>query len=370
MVWWLIILAFSLYLPVTSSQNIMSAVMGKPVGVIGGGSFGTAIANLLAYNTDVILYARKEEVVNQINGREERHGIVLPERVTATTDPAEIAARCHLLFPVVPSSGFRSMMQDMAPYLRPYHILIHATKGFDVHGMAESEIEEKGITRSYVSTISEVIREESVVVRLGCLSGPNLAKEILEGQPTATLIASKFDEVISAGKSVLSSPVFHVFGSYDLLGAELAGALKNTIALGSGILKGYGLGKNIQAMLLTRGLMEMVYFGKAMGSEAEAFFGTAGIGDLIATATSKKSRNYTFGFRIGSGESLEQVSNTMPELAEGVRTLRITRHLAKHYKLRVPITEMLYRIVFEDFPIQKAMDYLMSFPYDVDVDVL
>ena len=124
------------------------------------------------------------------------------------------------------------------------------------------------------------------------------------------------------------------------------------------------------AALLTRGLMEMVYFGKAMGSEAQAFFGTAGIGDLIATATSKKSRNYTFGFRIGQGESLEEVSNTMPELAEGVRTLRITRHLAKFYKLRVPITEMLYQIVFEGFPIQKAMDYLMTFPYDVDVDIL
>lgn len=348
----------------------MSKKQGKPVGVIGGGSFGTAIANLLAYNTDVIIYARKAEVVAQINQRQKRHGIILPERVRATNDPAEITSRCHLLFPVVPSSGFRSMMRDMAPYLHPYHLLIHATKGFDVYGMNEDDIEEEGITRSYVSTISEVIRQESVVVRLGCMSGPNLAKEILEGQPTATLIASKFDEVISAGKAALSSPIFHVFGSYDLLGAELAGALKNTIALGSGLLKGYGLGKNIQAMLLTRGLMEMVHFGKAMGSEAEAFFGTAGIGDLIATATSKKSRNYTFGFRIGSGESLEEVMRSSSELAEGVRTLRITRHLAKHYRLRVPITEMLYAVIFEGFPIQKAMDYLMTFPYDIDVDVL
>lgn len=341
-----------------------------PVGVIGGGSFGTAIANLLAYNRDVVLYARNAKVVEQINSRQERHGIILPERVKATTSPEEVADKCRLLFPVVPSGAFRSMMRDLAPHLYPYHLMIHATKGFDVHGMQEEDIEENGITRKYVNTISEVIMQESVVARIGCLSGPNLAKEILEGQPTATLIASKYDEVINAGKNALSSPLFHVFGSHDLLGAELAGALKNTIALGSGLLKGYGLGKNIQAMLLTRGLMEMVYFGKAMGSEAQAFFGTAGIGDLIATATSKKSRNYTFGFRIGQGESLEEVSNTMPELAEGVRTLRITRHLAKFYKLRVPITEMLYQIVFEGFPIQKAMDYLMTFPYDVDVDIL
>jgi glycerol-3-phosphate dehydrogenase (NAD(P)+) len=207
-------------------------------------------------------------------------------------------------------------------------------------------------------------------VRIGCLSGPNLAKEILEGQPTATLIASKFDEVIAVGKNALSSPLFHVFGSHDLLGAELAGALKNVIALGSGLLKGYGLGKNIQAMLITRGLVEMIYFGRAMGSDVKAFLGTAGIGDLIATATSKKSRNYTFGFRLGSGERFAEVSATSDELAEGVRTLQITRHLANYYKLRVPITEMLYRIVFEDFPIQDAMDYLMTFPYNVDVDFL
>jgi glycerol-3-phosphate dehydrogenase (NAD(P)+) len=339
------------------------------VGVIGAGSFGTAISNLLAHNTDVYLYTRKQEVADAINQQKERMGIILPARVTATTDLAKVVDTCNLLFPVVSSNAFRSMMKELAPHLRPYHMLIHATKGFDLSGMQESEIEESGVGRVNVNTISEVIRQESLCVRIGCLSGPNLAKEILEGQPTATLIASKFNEVIHAGKEVLSSPVFHVFGSHDLLGAELAGALKNTMALGSGILKGYGLGKNIQAMLLTRGLMEMVYFGKAMGSEAKAFFGTAGIGDLIATATSKKSRNYSFGYRIGSGESLEDIKNSVPELAEGLRTLKITRFLAKHYKLRVPITEMLYRIVFKGFPIEEAMHYLMTYPYDVDVDI-
>ena len=348
----------------------MSEQKDLPVGVIGGGSFGTAIANLLAYNRDVILYARNPSVVEEINQRKPRHGIILPERVVATNDPAEVAEKCRLLFPVVPSVSFRSMMRDFAPFLYPYHLIIHATKGFDVHGRREEEIEEQGVTRQHVNTISEVILQESVVARIGCLSGPNLAREILEGQPTATVIASKYDEVISAGKRALSSPLFHVFGSYDLLGAELAGALKNTIALGSGLLKGHGLGKNIQAMLITRGLAEMVYFGKAMGSKAEAFFGTAGIGDLVATATSKKSRNYTFGYRIGKGESLEEVKSTMPELAEGLRTLRVTRHLAKFYRLRVPITEMLYQVIFEGFPIQRAMDYLMTFPYDVDVDIL
>lgn len=343
--------------------------MDKPVGVIGGGSFGTAIAMLLSHNSDVLVYVRKPEAAAAINQGQPRHGIHLSARVRATTDPAELAERCHVLFPVVPSGSFRAMMRTMAPHLQPYHIIIHATKGFDLNGIAEEDIEELGIIRKQVNTISELIRQESVVVRIGCMSGPNLAAEILEGQPTATLIASKFNEVIAIGKAKLSSPSFHVFGSNDLLGAELAGALKNSIALGSGLLKGYGLGKNIQAMLLTRGLLEMIHFGKAMGSDSKAFFGTAGIGDLIATATSKKSRNYTFGYRIGKGESMADVMASMPELAEGVRTLKITRHLAKHYKLRVPITEMLYRIVFQGFPIAQAMEYLMTYPYDVDVDV-
>ena len=209
-----------------------------------------------------------------------------------------------------------------------------------------------------------------MVLLVGCLSGPNLASEIMDGQPTATVIGSHFDEVIRLGKRVLSSEHFHVFGTSDLLGAELAGALKNMIAIGSGILKGKGLGKNIQAMLITRGLTEMVHFGNAMGSSSSAFFGTAGIGDLVATATSKDSRNFTFGYRLGMGESIEEIESTMPELAEGVRTLKIARQLAKYYKLRVPITEMLYQIVFEDFDIDRAIHFLITYPYDVDVDFI
>lgn len=342
----------------------------RPVGVIGAGSFGTAIANLLAYNVDVLLYSRNIELVNTINQSREHLGVRLSASVQATHDLQEVARQCHLLFPVVPSTNFRKMMHQLGPYLRPYHMLIHGTKGFDLRGIDENELDSKNITRENVSTMSEVIRQESVVVRVGCLSGPNLANEIMLGQPTATLIASPFDEVIHAGKMVLDSKHFHVFGSHEILGAELAGALKNVIALGSGILKGKGLGKNLQAMLITRGLTEMVHFGKAMGASGSAFFGTAGIGDLIATATSKQSRNFTFGYRLGQGESIEHISTTMPELAEGVRTLKITRQLADYYKMRVPITEMLYRIVFENYDIDRALEYLMTYPYDVDVDFL
>lgn len=342
----------------------------QPVGIIGPGSFGTAIANLLSYNVNVLLYSRNAELAEQINANLPVQGITLSNRVRATNDLEEVARRCTLIFPVVPSDSFRAMMQELSPFLHPYHILIHGTKGFDAHGLENKGGGREMLTREDVSTMSEIILQESSVVRVGCLSGPNLAKEILEGQPTATVIGSKFKEVINLGKEVLSSEHFHVFGTHDLLGAELAGALKNIIAIGSGILRGKGLGKNIQAMLITRGLTEMVYFGRAMGSNSSAFFGTAGIGDLVATATSKDSRNFTFGYRLGQGESMDAIEATMPELAEGVRTLKIARQLAKYYKLRVPITDMLYKIVFEGFDIDRAIHFLITYPYDVDVDFI
>ncbi|RME95407.1 MAG: glycerol 3-phosphate dehydrogenase, partial [Bacteroidetes bacterium] len=179
------------------------------VGVIGAGTFGTAIANLLAYNSEVLIYARKPEVVTAIQAGEARYGIQLPPRVQATTNLEEVAASCRLIFPVVPSIAFRTMMRQISPYLRPYHLLVHATKGFDLRGVDEAELSQGNvITRRNVSTMSEVIRQESCVLRIGCLSGPNLAREILEGQPTATVIASKYDEVITAAKAVLSSPQF------------------------------------------------------------------------------------------------------------------------------------------------------------------
>ncbi len=342
----------------------------KPVGVIGAGSFGTAVANLLAINTNVLLFSRKQEVVDAINRDRYNFGVALSERIQGTTDFEEVAEQCRLIFPIVTAANFRNMMHNLGPFLRPYHILIHGTKGFDVYGIDLQADEDVSLQREHVSTMSEVIRQESAVVRVGCLSGPNLAKEIMDGQPTATVIGSHFDEVIRAGQKVLGSKQFHVFGSHDILGAELAGALKNIIAIGSGILRGKNLGKNIQSMLITRGLTEMIYFGQAMGATPKAFFGTAGIGDLVATATSKDSRNFTFGYRIGQGEEREAILADMPETPEGVGTLRIAKQLANYYKLRIPITQMIYNIVFHDFDIDKAIDFLMTFPYNVDVDFI
>lgn len=341
----------------------------KEIGVIGAGSFGTTIANLLSLNRNVLLFSRQAEIVDQINKEHRHFGLDLKPNLRATNDLAEVAKNCELIFPIVPSVNFRSMMQKLSPHLHPYHILIHGTKGFDITGV-DTEIQQATFNRSNIHTISEVIVQESSVVRVGCLSGPNLSSEIMAGQPAATVIGSRFKEVIKRGRNALNSSKFQVFGTHDILGAELAGALKNGIAIGSGILGGLGMGKNIQAMLITRGLMEMIYFGKAMGAESSAFVGTAGIGDLVATATSTESRNYSFGMRLAKGETMQEISANMPELAEGVRTIAIMNQLSKIYKLHTPITKMLYAVVFKGFQIEKAIEYLMKYPYGVDVDFL
>jgi glycerol-3-phosphate dehydrogenase (NAD(P)+) len=217
--------------------------------------------------------------------------------------------------------------------------------------------------------MSKVITQESNVLRVGCLSGPNLSKEILEGQPTATVIASEYDEVVRIGIDLLSSKKIFVFGSSDILGAELAGAFKNIIAVGSGYLRGKGLGKNVQGLFITRGLHEIAFFGSVLGADKSAFLGTAGIGDLIATATSSSSRNFNFGFQLGQGKQLQEVLATSEELAEGVRTLKIAFQLAKTEKTRLPIIETLYKIVYENLPFEVALDYLMRYPYSKDVSI-
>ena len=336
------------------------------VGVIGAGSFGTAIAKLLAENTNVVLYARRPDLVHQINTHHVHLGVNMPVNIVAT-DAIELVTACKLLYAIVPSVNFRDMIRDFAPFLKPWHIIIHGTKGFDT---SLNDADSNQLTRADVNTMSEVILQETLVKRIGCLSGPNLSNEILDGQPTATLIGSRFKEVIKIGMRTLRSNRFQVFGSFDILGAELAGALKNAIAIGSGILFGLGMGKNIQAMLITRGLSEMVHFGKAMGADGKAFVGTAGIGDLVATATSEQSRNFTFGRRLAGGETLEEIQKSMPELAEGVRTIKIMAQLGTYYKLKTPITNMLYKVVFEGFSPLEAIDSLIKFPYDVDVDFL
>ena len=339
------------------------------VGVVGAGSFGITVAQLLAVNNEVLLFARDPQIARKINETHVWHDVQLLPHITAISSYEQIAEACEVIFPVVPSNDFRDMMKKLGPLLSPRHILIHGTKGLDTTRVKDIMSFKGKLARQDVCTMSEVISEESNVLRIGCLSGPNLSKEILEGQPTATVIASEYDEVVSIGIELLTSKKMFVFGSSDILGAELAGAFKNIIALGSGYLRGKGLGKNVQGLFITRGLHEITFFGGLLGADKSAFLGTAGIGDLIATATSSSSRNFNFGFQLGQGRDLEDVFASSEELAEGLRTLRIAFLMAKTTKVRLPIIETLYKIVFENLPFESALDYLMRYPYSRDVSI-
>jgi glycerol-3-phosphate dehydrogenase (NAD(P)+) len=343
----------------------------KPIGVVGAGNFGTVIANMLARNRRVLLYARDAKVYKHILNKRENRGYTLHKNVMPTNDMADLARQCDVIFPMVPSEHFRNMMKKLSPYLHPYHILIHGTKGFDIKLPKGETLETVNyLDRSRVKTMSEVIQEESVVVRVGCLGGPNLSRELAQRQPGATVVASHFDEVIQIGQRLLRSDRFQVYENNDLVGVEIAGVLKNIIAIASGALSGLGYGENAKGLLISRGAVEMVYLGRALGGNTKAFLGVAGIGDLVTTCNSPMSRNFTVGYRLAKGEVLKDILDDMQEIAEGVNTVRIAKKCADHYKIRALITHTLYKVLFEDMTVQEALQYLMRNPLNVDIDFL
>lgn len=341
--------------------------MSNYVGVLGGGSFGITCASLLAENSDVLMYVRKEAQVTEINTKHTLKGKTLPPNVIATNDISRLGKECLLIVPVVPSSVFRAALAQLADHLTPKHFIIHATKGLECKKLTEGDDDVK-IDRKDIFTMSQLILQETNVLRIGCLAGPNLAREIMSGQPAATVIASDFDEVIEMGRKAFESQRFKVFGSYNLLGTELAGAFKNVIAIASGVLGGLDLGKNMQAVSITRGLHEMIRIGTFLGANRNAFLGVAGVGDLVATATSTDSRNYFLGTEIAKGKSLEQIREEMDEVAEGVYTVKIVNSIVTQNKIHAPICKIIYMMLYQGFPVDKAIPSLMKYPFTHDVD--
>ena len=342
------------------------------IGVVGAGSFGTAISNILAENdANVLLYVRDPEKAENISKKRISSGQKLNDNIQITNNLQEVAEKCEVIFPMVPSANFRSMIIELAPHLHPYHVLIHGTKGFDLFVPNKEKISPQNpLTREHVKTISEVIREETSVLRVGCLAGPNLAKELDERKPAASVVASHFDEVIRIGQQLLKNDRFMIYGSKDLIGIELCGILKNIIAIGAGSIYGMGLGENAKALFISRGLVEMVYIGTTLGGNTQAFLGLAGIGDLVATCTSNLSRNFTVGFRLAKGETLDEIISSMEEVAEGVKTINIVKELAESYRVKCPITTTLYKILYHEMTIEEAHNYLMNFPFRAEIDFL
>jgi glycerol-3-phosphate dehydrogenase (NAD(P)+) len=231
--------------------------------------------------------------------------------------------------------------------LKGHELVLHATKG----------IEEQSLKR-----ISTVLKEELPVLRIGAISGPNLASEIAKNEPAATVIASPFQDVIEAGELILSTPRFRVYTSHDLIGVEWGGTLKNIFAIASGILDSVGFGWNTRALLLSRGLAEMVRFGVAMGAQAETFLGLSGMGDLIATCSSNQSRNFRVGYQLAKGEKLDDVIANLGQVAEGVRTTKIVYEFAKDRNVEMPITEVVYKILQGTWTVEQGVQHLMTRP--------
>lgn len=336
-------------------------------GVIGAGSFGVAIANILAENADVLLYTRKQQVFDDMVQNRSNRNQALHPNICPTLDIAELCDRCTLIFPIIAAADFRESMRTASPYLKPHHLLIHGTKGLNVTEQQTDKQTDNGnilllpdqLSMEQIRTMSQIILEETSVLRVGCLSGPNLAHNLHQQNPVATTIASRFKEVIAHGKKALHTPRFKVYQNSDVLGVELAGAFSKITAIAAGIVGGMGWGESTTAMLLTRALHEIIRLGKVLGIDHYAFLGLGGIGDMIAIAFSNKSRNYTIGYRLAKGEALHTIMEDMQEVAEGINTVMIAKKLANYYKIDTPLVNFLYDTLFCERPIKEAIHELM-----------
>ena len=215
--------------------------------------------------------------------------------------------------------------------------------------------------------MSEVILEETPVYRVGCISGPNLAKEIAQKQPAGTVLASRFKEVLAIGTEILQCDRFQIYGSNDIKGIELAGVFKNYIAIAAGASAALGYGENVKALLITKGISEMIAIGKALGVEPKSFLGLAGIGDLVATCSSPLSRNYSVGYRLAKGESIEQIIATMTEAAEGINTVKVIKYLSETVHIQAPLVGIIYKVMYEGHSLENGIKMLMRLNAGQDV---
>ncbi|MGH9091825.1 MAG: NAD(P)H-dependent glycerol-3-phosphate dehydrogenase, partial [Acidimicrobiales bacterium] len=315
------------------------------------GSWGTTVAALLASKAPTMLWARSAELAASIAGDHENArylpGIRLPAALAATASMADAVARADVVLVAVPSHGFRAVTEQMAHHLRPGAAVVSLAKGI-----------EGGTNLRMSQIVAEVLPGHPA----GALSGPNLAREVAEGQPAASLVVLPDEDVARAVQGHLHCATFRVYTGTDVVGCEVAGATKNVMAIAAGIADGLGFGENTRAVLVTRGLAELGRLGVALGGHTLTFGGLAGVGDLVATCTSPRSRNRTVGLELGRGRSLDEVLAGMRMVAEGVRTARPLVELARAHGVEMPIAEQVAAIVAGKTSPPRALAALMGRP--------
>ncbi|GGO22235.1 NAD(P)H-dependent glycerol-3-phosphate dehydrogenase [Microbispora bryophytorum] len=320
--------------------------------VFGTGSWGTTFAMILAEaGTSTTLWGRRAEVVDAINETRENPeylpGTRLPDTIRATTDPAEAMDGADFVVLAVPSQTLRANLQVWKPHIPPEAVLVSLMKGVEL-----------GTCRR----MSEVVCEVAEVPerRVAVISGPNLVPELAQRQPAAAVIACSDEEVAARLQEACHLPWFRTYTNPDVVGVELGGAVKNVIALAVGVAAGMGLGDNVRATLMTRGLAEIARLGAVLGADQHTFAGLAGMGDLVATCTSPLSRNRTFGENLGRGMTMAEVVAATKQTAEGVKSCESVLELARKHDVEMPITEVVVGVVHDGMTPGEAAVLLMS----------
>lgn len=322
------------------------------VGVIGAGSWGTTVAAMAARSNPTVLWARRPELCESINGRAENAdylpGHRLPYTLRATPSISEAVEGAELVVMGVPSHGFRQVFAELAPELEPGVPVLSLTKG----------IEQDTLLR--MTQVIAAVAPHLPADRVGVLTGPNLAREVMVGDPAAAVVAMVDEEAARRVQEAFMSPTFRVYRNTDVVGAEVAGALKNVMAIAAGMAKGLGFGQNTLAALITRALAELTRLGVALGGRAETFAGLAGMGDLIATCQSDESRNNRVGMALAQGRKLDDVIGEMKMVAEGVKSVRPILSLADAEGVDMPIAQQVERVLHAGAHPREAVLTLMT----------
>ncbi|MDK7928579.1 NAD(P)H-dependent glycerol-3-phosphate dehydrogenase [Staphylococcus hominis] len=321
--------------------------------VFGTGSFGTALANVLAENGhSVLMWGKNENTVDEINQSHQNKrylkDVTLNETIKATSQLEQAVNFSDIFLIALPTKAIRNVVTEIDQHIKTKKTFIHVAKGIENETFKRvSEMIEDSVPKNHKNGV-------------GVLSGPSHAEEVVIKQPTTVAASSKDEHISKLIQDLFMNDYLRVYTNNDLIGVELGGALKNIIAVASGIVAGMGYGDNAKAALMTRGLAEISRLGEKLGADPMTFLGLGGIGDLIVTCTSTHSRNYTLGYKLGKGKTTEEALNEMNMVVEGIYTTNSVYHLAKSQNVDMPITNALYKVLFEDKPVKDSVKDLMG----------